>query len=206
VTVSTKPRPGPGGRRLTCSALVASAAVMLTSALAACGGAGPSASGVAHLGTAPTTHPSSVVASNLAYSKCMRHNGLPTFPVPNAQGQLEAQGGPGSGVDPESPVFQHASKVCQEYVPQGAPFSPAYQSKMVAQALKFSKCMRGHGLPNFPDPDVGRSPSGIGIAIRLGGPGSGVNPQSPTFQAAQKACQKLLLGKPTPNQPTFRSG
>ncbi|MGA9076849.1 MAG: hypothetical protein WB383_00720 [Acidimicrobiales bacterium] len=198
--------PRPGGRRLTCSVLGVSAAVILTSVLAACGGGGSSASGVAHLGTTPTTLASTVVASDLAYSKCMRRNGVPNFPVPNAQGQFEALGGSGTGVDPGSPMVQHASKVCLKYLPQGAPFSSAYQSKLVVQALKFAKCMRAHGLPNFPDPDVGPSPSGIGIAIRLGGPGSGVNPQSPTFLAAQNACQKLLLGKPTPVKPTFRSG
>jgi hypothetical protein len=54
------------------------------------------------------------------------------------------------------------------------------------QALKFSRCMRAHGVPNFPDPS-----SGGGIAIA---PGSGLNPQSPAFQTAQKACGKLLPG------------
>jgi hypothetical protein len=54
------------------------------------------------------------------------------------------------------------------------------------QALKFATCMRGHGVPNFPDPS-----SGGGLRIT---PGSGVNPQSPAFQAAQKTCGKLLPG------------
>ena len=55
-----------------------------------------------------------------------------------------------------------------------------------AQALKFSSCMRANGVPNFPDPGSG---GGIDIA-----PGSGLDPQSPAFQAAQKACGKLLPG------------
>ncbi len=49
-------------------------------------------------------------------------------------------------------------------------------------ALQFANCMRAHGVTNFPDP----SPGG-GIQI---GPGSGINPQSPAFQAAQKACAR----------------
>lgn len=50
--------------------------------------------------------------------------------------------------------------------------------------------MRSHGVPNFPDPPAG----GGGVQLSAG---SGINPQSPAFQAAQNACQKLLpLGGP----------
>jgi hypothetical protein len=55
-----------------------------------------------------------------------------------------------------------------------------------AQFLAFSKCMRSHGVPSFPDPTAG---GGINIAD-----GSGLNPQSPSFRAAQDACRKLLPG------------
>jgi hypothetical protein len=41
--------------------------------------------------------------------------------------------------------------------------------------LAFAKCMQTHGVPNFPDPD--------GHAGQLG-PGSGIDPSSPQFQAA----------------------
>jgi hypothetical protein len=51
-----------------------------------------------------------------------------------------------------------------------------------AQALKFSNCMRAHGVSNFPDPTAG---GGLKLV-----PGSGPNPQSPSFQSAQKACSK----------------
>ena len=53
--------------------------------------------------------------------------------------------------------------------------------------LKFAACMRSHGVPNFPDP----TPGGGGIKIP-----SGVDPASPSFQSAQRACQKLLPGGP----------
>lgn len=52
--------------------------------------------------------------------------------------------------------------------------------------IKFADCMRAHGVPNFPDP-------GSGGGIQLS-PSSGINPQSPAFQSAQGACQKLLPG------------
>jgi hypothetical protein len=60
---------------------------------------------------------------------------------------------------------------------------------MQRQALKFSACMRGHGEPNFPDPDFRNG--GVGIHI---GSGTGIDPRSPQFQAAQKACQTDLPG------------
>ena len=58
--------------------------------------------------------------------------------------------------------------------------------------VTWAKCMRSHGLPDFPDPTF--TAHGIRMAIR-GGPGSDLNPQSPAFQAAQKACQSKLPGK-----------
>jgi hypothetical protein len=63
-----------------------------------------------------------------------------------------------------------------------------------ADFLKFSKCMRSHGVPSFPDP----SPGG-GIHLNAG---SGLNPQSPRFQSAQQACHKLLPGGGPPSHPT----
>jgi hypothetical protein len=57
-------------------------------------------------------------------------------------------------------------------------------STSYAQALKYTVCLRSHGVPNFPDP----GPEG-GIAPIT--PGSGINPQSPAFQSAQQACAKL---------------
>ncbi len=44
--------------------------------------------------------------------------------------------------------------------------------------------MRAHGISDFPDPS-----SGGGIQIS-GGPNGDLNPSSPTFVAAQNACQK----------------
>ena len=56
--------------------------------------------------------------------------------------------------------------------------------------LAFSRCMRAHGLPDFPDPD----PNG-GITINSGGPGGkNLGPDAPAFKAAQKACASLAPG------------
>jgi hypothetical protein len=44
----------------------------------------------------------------LAFSQCMRANGVPQFPDPDPNGALRI----GGGVDPSSPQFQHAQQIC----------------------------------------------------------------------------------------------
>jgi hypothetical protein len=63
-----------------------------------------------------------------------------------------------------------------------------------SQALAFSNCMRSHGVSNFPDPGS----SGGGVQIQIG-PSSGVNPQAPAFQSAQRSCRHLLPNRGRPS-------
>src|ERR1700746_1459201 len=52
--------------------------------------------------------------------------------------------------------------------------------------LRFSECMREHGVRDFPDPGGG---GGIEVS-----PASGFDPRSPAVQAAQQSCKHLLPG------------
>lgn len=61
-------------------------------------------------------------------------------------------------------------------------------------ALAYSRCMRSHGLANFPDPK-----QAAGGGIQISGSQSGMNPQSPAFKSAQQSCRHLL---PNGGQPT----
>jgi hypothetical protein len=64
----------------------------------------------------------------------------------------------------------------------------------MAGLLAYAKCMRSHGISDFPDP------SGGGISLH-GGPGSDLNRSNPRFEAAHQACQSLLPGgSGTPTQ------
>lgn len=187
-------------------------------AFLAAGCGGPSASpGVASLGTTSTTAAGasttgsgggqaqtsggsgggasvSLAGGNVAamtkFSSCMRSHGVPNFPDPSAQGGISIT--PSMGIDPGSAQFQSAQTACQKLMPKGQAPSPAQQARMQANALKFSACMRSHGLPNFPDPTF----SGGGVSLRINAR-SGIDPSSPQFQAAQKACQKDLPGAVT---------
>jgi hypothetical protein len=197
-------------------ARIAAALLVLSLAFALGGCGGKSASpGVANLGTSTSSTPTTTQGSGgiaptadggapsgggatlrmkggpglAQFASCMRSHGEPNFPDPNAQGVLSISSS--SGIDPSTPQFQSAQRACSKYLPNGGqPPSPAQQAKMQQQALRFSACMRAHGVPKFPDPQFGNGKIGIRI-----GPGTGIDPRSPQFQAAQKACQSELPGK-----------
>ena len=77
------------------------------------------------------------------------------------------------------PVVASAAETCKEYMaPSGPPPQPSASQK--SAALAFARCMRAHGVPNFPDPTF----SGGGPA----GPQAGINPQSPAFRSAARVC------------------
>jgi hypothetical protein len=69
--------------------------------------------------------------------------------------------------------------------------------------LNVSKCMRAHGLTNFPDPTLHAPTPGNGVNALIGRNGvflplgPGINPQSPPFAHAAAACG-LLGGKGAP--------
>lgn len=65
------------------------------------------------------------------------------------------------------------------------------------EALAFSRCMRAHGLPQFPDPGAGGAliiPTGTGTGTGTG-IGTGIDTGSPAFQSAQRACSSTLPSK-----------
>lgn len=167
--------------------LLVAAVALATAVLTGCssGSGGP---GVASLGGSSSPSGSSGNASDaspLAYSQCMRAHGVPDYPDPNAQGQVRIESHPGSDLDPNSPTFKAAQQACQSLQPT----PPAAQQQRNYQALlKFSSCMRAHGINDFPDPQ----PDGR-MQISAA-PGSDLNPNSSTFQAAQRACQKYQPG------------
>jgi len=186
----------PSARKPILLTLVGLAGV--TPALAGCGGS--SDPGVAHLasgdggtsaspggdGSAPEST-ASAQQKLVAYARCMRSHGVPSFPEP-VEGAIALHGGPGNGLDPGSSQFKSADRVCRTLLPEGGKPSPQRRKEAEERALKFSACMRSHGVPNFPEPEF----QGGGVRLRLkAGPG-GLDPRSPQFQAAQKACQQYF--------------
>jgi hypothetical protein len=125
------------------------------------------------------------------FSACMRKHGVHNFPDPNGQGVIQF----GSGIEPNSPTFKSARTACQKLLPNGGQPTPQQQARAQQQLLAFSKCMRAHGIKDFPDPSSG------GLRLKVG-PGSDLNPNNAQFAAAQQACQGKLPFKGS----TLRAG
>ncbi len=66
---------------------------------------------------------------------------------------------------------------------------PAATSNDHALGVKFATCMRGHGVPSFPDPETS---GGIQISVSLA-----KNP-SPAFKSAMQACKYLIPADTSP--------
>jgi hypothetical protein len=117
------------------------------------GGSAPRVANVATTTNAATT----TTAQNglLAFSQCMRSNGVPSFPDPQefAQGNVKLT----LHQDPASntPRFRAAMNACSHLIPaSGGPDQQSAQQTRtrLADGLSFARCMRSHGLSNFPDP------------------------------------------------------
>lgn len=118
----------------------------------------------------------------VAYSRCMRENGVPNFPDPGPDGSLKIDG---SKVRMDSPAFAAAQDKCEKYDAAPPPEAPADRKA----ALAYAKCMRENGVPDFPDPN----PDG-GTDID----GGKIDLDSPVFKKADDTCKKHLAngGKP----------
>jgi hypothetical protein len=115
----------------------------------------------------------------LAFARCMRSHGVPGYPDPTSSG-LVKESLQQLGVS--SSRFQSASRGCNHLLPNGGSGPSAAQVQQVrALALEFSRCVRSHGLPNFPDPaSDGRIPDPATV---------GINQGSPKFEAANQSCR-----------------
>jgi hypothetical protein len=190
-----------GGRsrpeRIAFRGLALVAVVGLSMLAAACGG-GSTGAKVAQVGTTSSTKGSgsssaSRAGNPTAYSACMRSHGVPNFPDPDSKGRIKitsgvSANGQKTGVDVHSPQFDRARKACDNLLPNGGRPTAAEQQQEQQQMLKFAQCMRSHGVPKFPDPKAG--------GMMTLGAKTGVDPNTPAFQAAQKTCQKLVPGGP----------
>jgi hypothetical protein len=129
------------------------ALVSLALAVAGCGGSGSPGSGVARLSTSTTrssrpgrgsTHDQAV-----AYAGCIRTHGVPLWPDPQSSGAFDKSKLTPQQLGVSTLQIGTAQKACRSLVPT---YSAAQQSHVLAQALRFSQCMRTHGATSFPDP------------------------------------------------------
>ena len=172
VPVSGKERNG----RPRNSISIALAAIGCVAVIAACGSSGKPD------GTSGSRDPA------LLEAQCMRSHGVPNFPDPSP-------GGPSvipNWINPQAPAFKSAETACARYLGGGSGQGSGSESEKL-ELLNLAKCMRAHGLPNFPDPTTSPPPapppgSHTGNAIGIGGAYLVFPPQSPALKRAAAAC------------------
>ena len=115
----------------------------------------------------------------------MRAHGVPDFPDPNSNGGFQ-------GLPAASSQETAADHSCHHLLNAGPQMNQAQQQHALGQLVKYARCMRAHGVSNFPDPST--TSGGIGEPGGMGFSGGGVDiaRNSPQFQAANHACQSLL--------------
>lgn len=179
--------------------------MIATLAVAAAGCGGSSSPSVASLGTtaSATTAASKTSASSGAaltpqketaiddaYAACMTGHGI--------EARAIRGGGVGFIVRPGSPhpgssTYVAAQRACKHLLPEGGLPAPTQtqQQARVAELRQLATCMRSHGEPNFPDPSANGN-----LLITAS---SGIDPNSPQFQTAQKDCARYFpAGAPPP--------
>jgi hypothetical protein len=143
--------------------------VLVSAALvvAGCGGAGsPRIANVASstTNTRGSSSPEATRGTNaLAFSDCMRSDGVPYYPDPESSGNLPKGDAQAFGVSTSQ--YQAAEQACGRLLPGsgGASLTQCLMTgdcprSVVQPALeegrKFAQCMRSHGVKNWPDPSV----------------------------------------------------
>ena len=144
---------------------IALAAATCALALAACGSSGKSSR------TGASVNP------QLAFAECMRSHGVANFPDPSAGGGINIP-----DALTQSPAFQSAAQTCRSKLrPGGGPHGGIPESTRLS-LLHHAQCMRAHGVPNYPDPNLpSHGPYDFG-------PPRGINTDAPAFQRAASAC------------------
>jgi hypothetical protein len=175
------------------------AVVGLSLLAAACGG-GSSGAKVAQVGSTSSTNGSGSSSASssgnpTAYSACMRKHGVPNFPDPGSTGRirLDPRKLAESGIDVDSPRFKRAARACLRLQPKGARATARQPTAAQQQAmLRFARCMRSHGVPNFPDPQPGGA---LDLAQKVAAP------NSPQFKATEHTCRNFVPDAPIPLLP-----
>lgn len=176
-------------------------------------GSGATASASRAPSTVAPTASDSTPPGPLAFAACMRAHGVPNFPDPQPGGGFDIPVSP--GLSPAAPSFQAAQSKCQRLMGGGAaggPLSPGGplsrgththpSPQTLAKLLRIARCMRQHGVSDFPDPrtSIPSDPFGSGISevsnfdgVILLFPAT-MNLQAPAYKQALTACGAPPLG------------
>jgi hypothetical protein len=181
----------------TATATIVAAGLALL--LAACGGGNRSSIGS---GGSPGAGGSTSSPSAVGYSACMRSHGVPSFADPDSSGQLPKGDAQQYGVSTSQ--YQASQLACRHLLPAGGSLQqqehqcmqnsdcpPALVQQMLTADRLLARCMRSHGVPNFPDPTA--DSDGPVFAISTAGI-SDAESHSHQFEAKSDECDAWWEG------------
>jgi hypothetical protein len=122
--------------------------------------------------------------SAVSYSHCMRSHGVPDFPDPASRGDVPKVTPQQAGVS--NVRFQAAQQACALLLQP----SQAQVPHIMTGLLNFARCMRAHGIPNWPDPTTDRNGQPV-FDI------PGIDPDSPRVSNTADECTHLLVQSTT---------
>lgn len=169
---------------------VMAVAVLATLLLGGCASNSPDVATVGGSSPSGTSEPDtgSSTGDGVKFAECMREHGID---VPDPE-----NGNDGGAVqfalprDSDSTVMGEAMEACKKFLPNGGE-PMKLDPEQLAEARKFSQCMRENGIDDFPDPN----PDG---GIMIEGDEIVVDDE---FRAAQEACaEHMPIPGETPDQ------
>ncbi len=148
---------------------------------AGCGGAG--SAGVASVASSTTAGTSTAQTGVLAFARCVRSHGVPSFPDPDSTGHIpKLQVINARKSNPSR--FDSANNACSQLLPNGGN-GPTITAADRTDYLKAAACMRSHGFSGFPDPTF---PNG-NVTVDIP---SSIDQDSSEFKSAATTCTKLI--------------
>ena len=134
---------------------------------------------------------SNTYAQGVRYSDCVRSQGVSNFPDPAPGGGVDLRA---LGAEARSPALLAAQTACAKLQPGGSrrpsPFTGKQEQRIVAKA----RCIRTHGVPNFPDPTM-VGPGNFGEPYLP----PGWNNDAPVVVKALNACKHVGITIPSPD-------
>jgi len=193
----------PQNTELPAARAAAGAAITVLALLAAACNGSPAAGRPSSAGDSATS--GAATSSAVGFSRCMRSRGVPNYPDQTSSGALPKTSPGQLGVS--NSQFQSAQAACQHLLPDNTSSQQTRQCMLTGncpQALvqqiltaerKFARCMRAHGVPDWPDPSIDSEGRPVFLVSR-----AGVDAHAPPIRAKSDVCERLTDGAPVPLQ------
>jgi hypothetical protein len=135
---------------------------------------------------APTTAARRTYQAALSYAQCMRAHGARNWPDPRSDGYFAGN------IDVGGSQYLSANAACGHLLPNGGVLSRAQIQQNLSALSKYAACMRTHGIPGFPDPDLRAVEAGYTWAgsVSMGA----LHTTAQQFNSTNQACRGFLPG------------